>query len=260
MEEGRKKVIKLDETGWEVILDPYLVMPRRVWDLKSNRVIDFRIRMADFRLVQLEFPQWIPKTQHYPYFWAVTHAWVGDLYQANTTVNGHQWPVPLPVGVTLQQVRVEMLEFGGDYVWLDAVCLRQEAGRDSAGIKSEEWKIDVPTIGNIYIAAAGIVRYFNGLGRQFSATGWDSPRHWLKRAWTLQEIRPEAITHTGGAASMHRILETIGSVDGKMVTLRSALARMRKLIEDSADPTGFGCKLFDIVMSYMLPLCFQSCQ
>ena len=27
----------------------------------------------------------------------------------------------------------------------------------------------------------------SGLGRPFRAGGWDSERHWLRRAWTLQE-------------------------------------------------------------------------
>ncbi|KAF8429406.1 hypothetical protein BGX38DRAFT_411724, partial [Terfezia claveryi] len=51
----------------------------------------------------------------------------------------------------------------------------------------EEWATDVPLIGNVYVGRPSVVIYLNGLGRPFRAEGWDNPRHWLNRAWTLQE-------------------------------------------------------------------------
>ena len=59
----------------------------------------------------------------------------------------------------------------------------------------EEWKVDVPTIGAVYsnldnysLCEGGpIVIFMSGLGRPFRDEGWDSERHWLRRAWTLQE-------------------------------------------------------------------------
>ena len=59
----------------------------------------------------------------------------------------------------------------------------------------EEWKVDVPTIGAIYsnldkdglYGEGPIVIFMSGLGRPFLDKGWDSERHWLRRAWTLQE-------------------------------------------------------------------------
>ena len=59
----------------------------------------------------------------------------------------------------------------------------------------EEWKVDVPTIGAIYsnpdrdslYGGGRIVIFLNGLGRPFRGEGWTSERHWLRRAWTLQE-------------------------------------------------------------------------
>ena len=59
----------------------------------------------------------------------------------------------------------------------------------------EEWKVDVPTIGAIYsnldqdgvYGGGPIVIFMSGLGRSFRHEGWDSNRHWLRRAWTLQE-------------------------------------------------------------------------
>ena len=61
--------------------------------------------------------------------------------------------------------------------------------------RSEEWKVDLPTIGAIYsnlnkdglYGGGPIVIFMSGLGRPFRGEGWDSERHWLKRAWTLQE-------------------------------------------------------------------------
>lgn len=75
-------------------------------------------------------------------------------------------------------------------MWLDALCLRQNSTTNDQS-KEGEWKLDVPTICNIYCAAVGIARYFNGLGLAFNTKGWGNPRHGLCRAWTLQEIRSE---------------------------------------------------------------------
>jgi len=126
---------------------------------------------------------------------------------ARTPINQYQWPIPLPEGVDLERdVRTELLSFGAEYVWLDVLCLRQHSGTQKPSdhstyldsIKQTEWKIDVPTIGNIYRAAQRVVRYFNGLGKPFSEHGWDDPRHWLRRAWTLQEISAESMTFNRG--------------------------------------------------------------
>ena len=61
-------------------------------------------------------------------------------------------------------------------------------------IRLEEWKVDVPTIGAVYSNLDGglygggpIVVFMSGLERPFRDEGWDSKRHWLRRAWTLQE-------------------------------------------------------------------------
>ena len=59
----------------------------------------------------------------------------------------------------------------------------------------EEWKVDLPTIGAIYsnldedglYGGGPIVIFMSGLGCRFEDRGWDSKRHWLRRAWTLQE-------------------------------------------------------------------------
>ena len=89
-----------------------------------------------------------------------------------TRVNRGEWPVPLPVGVSLNQVRQELLRFGGRYIWLDILCLRQSYPEGFGSSKQitvekiqkleqtrqQEWKLDVPTIGNVYQIATNIVR------------------------------------------------------------------------------------------------------
>ena len=64
-----------------------------------------------------------------------------------TTINQRQWPVPLPNGISLDHLRSELLEFGAEYVQSE-FYLR---------LRRDEWKLDVPTIGNIYRAALNIV-------------------------------------------------------------------------------------------------------
>ncbi|PBK79864.1 hypothetical protein ARMGADRAFT_1003536 [Armillaria gallica] len=142
--------------------------PRRVWDLFSNRVV----------------PWWV--ALHTP--WGISHAWLDASRRKNvlTPINGHQWPVPIPEDVNLDLVRIEMLNHGAEYAWLDVLCLRQEGGRDE-DLRAGEWMLDVPNIGNAYILEK-VVCYFNGLGRPLErGFDSDSARSWFKRTWTLQE-------------------------------------------------------------------------
>ncbi|KAF8471112.1 hypothetical protein BDZ91DRAFT_760807 [Kalaharituber pfeilii] len=115
----------------------------------------------------------------------------------DTSVNSHQWPVPIPSTVNLKVVRQEARLCGAEYCWLDVLCLRQpkmtgvsEVDRE---LRLKEWEVDIPTIGNIFCNATGVLRYFNGLGRRFdmNSAAWSDSRHWANRAWTLQEMRPE---------------------------------------------------------------------
>jgi len=161
------------------IVKPYSVPPRRVWDLRAHRVV----------------PGW--RTFHpYARYWPVSHSWADDIAGLETPVNQYEWPVPIPAGVTLEVVRNELLNLGAEYAWLDILCLRQRSlDPEKEKIRLKEWEIDVPTIGNAYQFShtANTVQYCNGLGRPFETFGWDGPRHWLNRAWTLQEINWGAI-------------------------------------------------------------------
>ena len=183
------------------------MFPRRIWDICANTVIPASwICVLGCPLSMLPFKfdcGVIP----------VSHAWAANDDLAFTLAEANQqlWPIPLPRGVQLEDIRGEMIRLGVRYAWLDVLCLRQQAqpalAKDLALPVSqevvekreqrrlEEWKMDVPTIGAIYSNhdARGIyngvptVIFMSGLGRPFRDEGWTSERHWLKRVWTLQE-------------------------------------------------------------------------
>ncbi|KAK0245319.1 hypothetical protein EDD85DRAFT_800579 [Armillaria nabsnona] len=162
--EIRKKAVVDGQITWNGLR----MGPRRVWDLFSNRVV----------------PWWA--ALHAP--WGISHAWLDASCRKNvlTPINGHEWPVPIPEDANLDLVRIEMLNLGAEYAWLDILCLRQEGGRDE-DLRAGEWMLDVPNIGNAY-ALEKVVCYFNGLGRPLEhGLDSDSARSWFKRTWTLQE-------------------------------------------------------------------------
>jgi len=206
--------ITIDDMGFEIIQSPYGIKPRRLWDLYSNRVIPYNWYRSPVECDDASVPN--------ETFWAISHSWVteADRYTLYTSVNEKQWPVPLPTGTTLEALRDELLGFGAVYVWLDVLCLRQydKDNKANEAARVNEWRLDVPTIGNIYRQAQKVVRYYNGLGKPFQHTGWDDERHWLNRAWTLQEMRTwhDGQTITGGVAgdseSQEYVLKTVGEV------------------------------------------------
>ena len=169
--------------------------PRRVWDLYSNRVLDF----------------WVLLTTDMPKnLWAVSHSWVEDKERklVRTRINGYEWAIPIPHDVELDQVRIELLNLGAEYVWLDVLCLRQqvdEKTRQRLGwdfdtwhnievLRQEEWRLDVPTIGHVFRCKPSqvVITYFSGLGRPFCVTPemFAESRSWLNRVWTMQETTP----------------------------------------------------------------------
>ena len=114
-----------------------------------------------------------------------------------TEGNQWMWPITLPRGVQLEDIRGEMIRLGVRYAWLDVLCLRQRfrpaLAKDLATpvpvtkeivekhdeCRLNEWKVDVPTIGAIYsdlgqysIYSQGpIVIFMSGLGRPFRDEG-----------------------------------------------------------------------------------------
>ncbi|KAK0224567.1 hypothetical protein EDD85DRAFT_913691 [Armillaria nabsnona] len=149
--------------------------PRRVWDLYSNRVV----------------PHWIMDTDSDHYQWPrpISHAWMDEKDRAVvwTPINGYEWPVPIPKDADLNLIRIEMLNLGLEYAWVDVLCLRQVGG-PREDLRAEEWKLDVPTIGGVYLNR-DVVCYLSGLGRPLTLKEGDleSDRSWFRRAWTLQE-------------------------------------------------------------------------
>ncbi|KAK0460373.1 hypothetical protein IW261DRAFT_1614628 [Armillaria novae-zelandiae] len=154
-----------------------LLPPRRVWDLCSNRVVPWWLMPIEPELEDRLLP--VP----------ISHAWVDekDRTAVWTPINGYEWPVPLPKDADLNLIRIEMLNLGHEHTWLDVLCLRQEGGQ-TEDLRTEEWKLDVPTIGNVY-AQLFVVCYLSGLGRPLTLNegDLDSDRSWFRRAWTLQE-------------------------------------------------------------------------
>ncbi len=179
------------------------VHPRRVWDLCANRVV----------------PYWVAGV--YP--WGISHAWVDEKARVDTMtpINGYEWPVPMPKDANLDLIRIEMLNHGAKYAWLDVLCLRQEGGKGE-DLRLEEWKLDVPTIGWVYFGVK-VVCYFNGLGRPLHLTPdyFKSDQCWFRRAWTLQEISNDAII--GGETSEDVMDNEIRK------TFEEQLARLREI-------------------------------
>jgi len=215
-----------DREGNQVVLAS--VPPRRLWDVVANRVIPYYWHDQAGKGVEflsMESVKHDPEGAIKAYIkmhqitantclgiWTVSHAWTRDMQPTWTSVNKYEWPVPLPAGVELEDIRAELLGQAAEYVWIDVLCLRQSCDEASirtrpghaytpfdlqtkAWMQQGEWMIDVPTIGNVYHTYSyGSLRYYSGLGRLFSLAGWGGERHWINRAWTLQEtirgIRP----------------------------------------------------------------------
>ncbi|KAF8462139.1 hypothetical protein BDZ91DRAFT_662549, partial [Kalaharituber pfeilii] len=149
------------------IMNPYSILPRRLWDLHSNRVVEVKV------FAKVDGAKVIPRMPGS--YIAISHSWTEDMQLWLTPINHYQWVVPLPKGTTFEQIRWEALRAGSHYCWLDVLCLRQRTMEEVDGKQQEvnkeqrrnEWSIDVPTIGNVYRQATKVLRYFNGLGREF---------------------------------------------------------------------------------------------
>ncbi|SJL17301.1 uncharacterized protein ARMOST_20850 [Armillaria ostoyae] len=162
--------------------------PRRVWDLYSNRVVPWWITGA-WSISQLLDQNYGRKLL------PISHAWVDEKDQMDvwTSINGKEWPVPIPKGASFKLIQIEMLNLGVEYIWLDVLCLRQKGGPQE-DLRVEEWKLDVPTIGCVYEWAI-VVIYLSGLGQPLSLKDGDldSDRCWFRRAWTVQEVGSDRI-------------------------------------------------------------------
>ncbi|KAK0198002.1 hypothetical protein F5146DRAFT_67167 [Armillaria mellea] len=181
--------------------------PRRVWDLFSNRVV----------------PWWV--ALHAP--WGISHAWldISRRKKVDTPVNGREWPVSIPEDANLDLVRIEMLNLGAEYAWLDVLCLRQEGGQNE-NLRAGEWILDVPTIGNAY-ALGPVVCYFNGLGRPLVRSfDFDSDRSWFRRTWTLQETTRNHTIPGGNAGDEMLNSEVWNQFMGQRASVERAMGKV----------------------------------
>ncbi|KAK0441350.1 hypothetical protein EV421DRAFT_728153 [Armillaria borealis] len=127
------------------IVQPYL-QPRRVWDLCANRVVPWWNSGAFLHCFQLESSMSMIRTESNVR--PISHAWMdaNGRVDVQTPINGYEWPVPIPKDANLDLIRIELLNLGVEYTWLDVLCLRQKDGMRE-DLREEEWKLDVPTIG-----------------------------------------------------------------------------------------------------------------
>ncbi|EJD37187.1 hypothetical protein AURDEDRAFT_73485, partial [Auricularia subglabra TFB-10046 SS5] len=183
--------------------------PRRVWDLWSNRVVPYDVAgKVDA---------------------AVSHSWMAPARRqlVRTSINGYKWPVPIPDDTTLERVRIELLNLHMHYVWLDVLCLRQVGAPDNEAIRREEWKIDVPTIGAIYHGTAMVVHYYSGLGRPFTVGDLTDERHWVNRAWTLQEVSANYLVAGRAPYSPPDPVDSLGTTDKQLQQLYEVLGSLQ---------------------------------
>ena len=229
------------------IKNPYSIPPRRLWDLVNNRVVDIDVFAKEPKSPRFAWcrgkstrQEVLPRLPAGGYL-AITHSWTQDMQKWMTPINNYRWPVPVPAGITLEEIRWQALRAGALYCWLDVLCIRQEMVRQGTNTplneeeRRREWSIDIPTIGNIYRQATNVIRYFNGLGRPLQLTGWDDDRHWINRAWTLQETRPEnrmvnAGIPEGALFPLHSLVEFNG---GRKRPIREVLAPLASIIENA---------------------------
>lgn len=185
----------------DMILYKYM-RPRRVWDLWSNRVVPIWMAIPG-KWVSGQHRKEVTEAGDGRGYFAVSHAWLDENKRqgVSTPINSYAWPVPIPSDTTLERIRTELLHHTSmdrQCVWLDVLCLRQQGKEEDEPTRKEEWKLDIPTIGASYEAVDDVVYYYSGLGRPFQIGDLASRRHWLNRAWTLQERKPDAQSFVAG--------------------------------------------------------------
>jgi len=103
----------------------------------------------------------------YPDFWAVSHSWVTEDCREyiSSIVNQLEWEIPIPHGVTIEDIRRGLRSHAAEYAWLDILCLHQhipnpesKSGAEEKNLlMQKEKRIDVPTIGNVYQQATKVL-------------------------------------------------------------------------------------------------------
>ena len=96
-------------------------------------------------------------------------------------------------------------------------------------------------MGNIYRNAHTIVRYLNGLGQDVdrNVEAWKGSRHWINRAWTLQETKPDDQMSTPDGNGELLLLETVHGTE-PLQTIRQLLEPVSQLAATAHSPRGCG--------------------
>lgn len=264
MDERNDTEMRAAAIGNGCIVHPYLP-PRRVWDLYSNRVVPWWIVFARSR--------WESRYSLLGYIQGISHAWVTetDRVFATTTINGKEWPVPLPWDTDLNLVRIELLNLLVEYAWLDVLCLRQISPDPlKEEMRIDEWRLDVPTIGSVYQLHPNlnkdtqVICYLNGLGRPLDFdVDLTSNRSWFRRAWTVQELSASyvigGITDTGNQEAVAKAQRQLSLVwegvrpktGGTNLRTFRVLAQMRGRI--SSNPVDQVGGLAFLLVSHVIP-------
>ncbi|KAK0499238.1 hypothetical protein EDD18DRAFT_1103658 [Armillaria luteobubalina] len=191
IEDALRTAEECDRKMWREVLvndriTTWCVRPRRMWDLFANRVV----------------PDWIVCEARQVGIMLIGNiACMGGQDRvhvyAMTPINGYEWPVPVPKDANLDHIHIEMLNNRVEHAWLDVLCLQQEGGI-SEHLRLEEWKLDVPTIGEVYASPASVPLHL-------TPDYFESDQCWFRRVWTLQEITEDAII---GGETGDDIMET----------------------------------------------------
>ncbi|KAG8873641.1 hypothetical protein FRB97_006602 [Tulasnella sp. 331] len=209
--------------------------PRRLWDLWSNRVVP--MWMVTIKPWTLQMGAGLELVT----FFAVSHAWLDEgMRQAvETPINDYEWPVPIPADTRLERIRTELLhhtvsaqgrlELKAQYAWVDVLCLRQKGREEREPVRKEEWRLDVPTIGSTYMLAVSVVYYYSGLGLPFQIGNLQSPRHWVNRAWTLQELKENRFCFIAGISRDSPPIPS--SSDGRSIPVDSDVRKFYRRME-----------------------------
>ncbi|KAK0207815.1 hypothetical protein IW262DRAFT_1281732, partial [Armillaria fumosa] len=76
-----------------------------VWDLYSNHVVAYWV--ADYLPLPISHAS-VDKEEH---------------MNASMPINRKEWPAPILKDINLNLIRIEMLNLGVQYTWLDVLCL-----------------------------------------------------------------------------------------------------------------------------------------
>lgn len=206
-----RRIIEIDN-GYHAISPQSDRRARRIWDVGANRVVPMAWFPAGFAAEQDGSWNWSDQRP----ITLISHAWVApeERKYVITKVNGCTWPVPVPHDVQINTIRRELIRHNIRYAWLDVLCLRQDMEplgtggappqlfteleyphaytpkqiKERNSLQQQEWRTDVTLIGAFYRQSnVDVLVYLSGLGRAPVLDGWQSERHWIRRAWTMQE-------------------------------------------------------------------------